>query len=214
MGVVCGVVALLVLLLIGFILYRRRRARNPQYVGTKEVKDRSVHVAGAGPDNQHLEPTPFYAPDNNSNSNANSTHRPSTSIGSGYNVDRHSMTPLVPPSSWNPNAVYNRSTTPSGRSGYEGTEYTSNGHSWSDHTPVSVPASSTAAVGSGMGRQEMTKHVEGPSRLRPLNVIQHADGGTVPITETGPQAAENDVVELPPSYNDVRKADVTNTTSP
>jgi hypothetical protein len=209
---VVGVVALLLLLLIGFLLYRRRRARNAQYVGTKEVdllRDRPAHVAGAGADNQHLEPTPFYVPDNNSNSNANSTHRPSTSIGSGYNVDQHSITRNAPPSSWNPNAMYNRSTTPSGRSGYEGTEYTSNG---SDHTPISVPASPTTAISSGPGRQEMTKQTEGPARLRPLSVIQHADGGAVPITETGPQPAENDVVELPPSYNDVRRADGTNTT--
>jgi hypothetical protein len=208
---VCGVVAFL-LLLICFILYRRRRARNTYYVGTKEVdlfRDRSVHVAGvgAGADNQHLEPTPFYAPDNNSNSNpgnSNSTHRPSTSIGSGYNADRHSATPLLPPSSWNPNAVYNRSTTPSGRSGYEGTEYTSNGHSWSDHTPGSVLTSPTTAIGGGPA-----KRAEGPSRLRSLNFIQHSDGGTVPITETDPEPEENDVVELPPSYHDIRMTDGT-----
>jgi hypothetical protein len=207
-----------------FILYRRRRARNAYYVGTKEVdlfRDRSVHAAGAGvgtgADNQHLEPTPFYAPDNNSDSNpgnSNSTHRPSTSISSGYNVDRHSATPLLAPSAWNPNVMHNRSTTPSGRSGYEGTEYTSNGHSWSDHTPGSVPASPTAAIGSGPGRQEMAKRAEGPSRLRSVNLIQHSDGGTVPITETDPQPEENDVVELPPSYNDIRIGDGTNTTSP
>lgn len=215
-GVVCGVVALLLLALIACLLYRRRRARNDRYAGTKEVdllKDRPAPASG--PEHSQLEPTPFYAPNHNSHTppeNSNSTHRPSTSISSGYNNgDQHSTAPLVPPSAWNPNAMNGRPTTPSGRSGYEGTDYTSAGHSISDHTP---PASPTSGGWSAAGRHEMTKSAEGPARLRPLNVIQHADGGTLPVTETSPPPAEDAVVELPPSYNDVRRADGVQSTSP
>jgi hypothetical protein len=54
------------------------------------------------------------------------------------------------------------------------------------------------------GRQETSKTADGPSRLRPLNVIQHEDGGLMPNTPAAP--ADEEVVELPPSYNDVRQA--------
>jgi hypothetical protein len=47
---------------------------------------------------------------------------------------------------------------------------------------------------------------EGPSRLRPLNIIQHEDGGLIQDTLVAP--ADEEVVELPPSYNDVRQAAV------
>jgi len=228
-GIVCGVVALILLALIFFLLYRRRKSKQARmYGGTKEVdllkSDRPLSHAGAG-DNAHLEPTPFYAPANQNNGNGSPTtsasgHRPSTSVDtSGYGgADQRSIAPLVPPSAWNQNN-HNRPITPSA-SGYEGTEYTSHTHnSGSEHAPGSVPNSPTGgATGFGFGaaaatgRQEMTKNTEGPSRLRPVNVVQHADGGAVPVTS--PPPAEDEVVELPPSYNDVRRADGQPHTSP
>lgn len=170
-------------------------------------------------------------------------HRPSTSVSTTGGA---SVAPLVtsaapPPSAWN--GGYNnhyRPTTPSGRSGWEaGTEYTSNGHnSGSEHasgtqtgsihptpTPCHTVSSSVHSAGagtgngggSGAGRQEMLKSAEGPSRLRAVNVIQHADGGVIPADparDSPREGAEEEVVELPPSYNEVRRAEGAPATNP
>ena len=48
-----------------------------------------------------------------------------------------------------------------------------------------------------------SNRLEGTGRLRPLNIIQHDDGDLVPNT---PAVPAEEVVELPPSYNDVLQA--------
>jgi len=50
----------------------------------------------------------------------------------------------------------------------------------------------------------MSKSVEGPGRLRPLNIVEHEDAGGVLDVPVHP--GEEEVIELPPSYNAVRQA--------
>jgi hypothetical protein len=214
-------------LVILFLIRRRRNAKQRRdYGGTKEVDllkgDRPTLVATS--DGQRLEPTPFYAPSHDRNSPPStagneSRHRPSTSIGTanGIGGDQHSVAshdPLVPPSSWNPaynnvGANYQRPTTPSATTEFSNTHSgitDSYAGGTSVHTAPISPSTggfSTAGAAAAGGRQEMSKSAEGPPRLRPFNVIQHEDAGGVPATEETP--VEPEVVELPPSYNDVRR---------
>lgn len=105
--------------------------------------------------------------------------------------------PLVPPSAWNPHIIaagaaaggygsnHRRSNTSSEVDGTTDLGSNSNGSEYLPPSPIT-------------GRHETSKMAEGPSRL------QHEDGGLVPNTPAAP--AEEEVVELPPSYNDVRQA--------
>jgi hypothetical protein len=110
---------------------------------------------------------------------------------------------LVPPSAWNPHIVGAGATAggngsnrrrSNASSEVDGTTDLGSNSYGSDYAPSSPMTS----------RHETSKTAEGPSRLRPLNIIQHEDGGLVPNTPAAPAAEE--VVELPPSYNDVRQA--------
>ncbi|CAG7849993.1 SubName: Full=Uncharacterized protein {ECO:0000313/EMBL:CCA67286.1} [Serendipita indica DSM 11827] len=219
-GVVCGVLAILVLCA-AIYLWRRRRARKErQYGGTKEVDLLRSERPVVNFDTVGAEPIPYYSSNNAPSATANSRpttggaaangHRPSTSISTTNAGDRQSTAshdPLVPPSAWNNHAQhhspYHRSSTPSG-TGYQndGTDMTSTGAS-SDYqtnspTHLSAPAAGTFA---GATRQDV-KNPEGPGSggLRPVNVIQHQDAGGVPPTNE-----PEEVVELPPSYNEVRR---------
>ena len=213
-GIVVGVVALAALLLFAFFFWRRKRAQKARrYGGTKEVdllKSDKHPGPMAAMDGHTFEPTPFYTPPRQSTSNGTrpntagtrpntAGHRPSasgdtTGYGADPSVDSHD--PLAPPSAWNPRAVgpagvassgYGTST---GRSDVDGTTDTGSNVNGSDYAPASPT---------------MAKSAEGPasSRMRPMNIIQHQDGGVLPVS---PPVGEDEVVELPPSYNDARAA--------
>lgn len=53
----------------------------------------------------------------------------------------------------------------------------------------------------GASRQDI-KNPDGPDGLRAVNVIQHQDAGGMPAVNE-----PEEVIELPPSYNEVRRAD-------
>ncbi|KAG8829478.1 hypothetical protein FRC18_009297 [Serendipita sp. 400] len=205
-GTICGVLGLLAILACIFLLRRRHKQKSAKYAGTKEVdllKAEREPAPLAGFDGQTTEPTPYYAPSNGSpvtHGAASSGHRPSTSISTmnhGGLPDRRSGAsndPLVPPSAWNPHNA--RAASPSGRSRFEGTDITT-----TDNTSDYLMTRDRPY--SPIGRDSW-KTAEASHQLRPMNLVQHEDAGAVPTTTT---SNGEEVVELPPSYNDVKRAE-------
>lgn len=55
------------------------------------------------------------------------------------------------------------------------------------------------------GQRNSLKGGMPPPALRPVNIIQHDDAGEVPVPGTSSGGAGEEIVELPPSYQEVRK---------
>lgn len=190
-GIVVGVVALVALcLLLGWLYLRKREKKQKQRRGTKEIDllttDRPAPVENG------MEPTPYMTPPS---SNAAAGMRPAsaatTTDAPGRRSSANSHDPI-----WRQSY---RPVSPSTNTSYSAAEEQQ--HASANH--------GHHALGQGgfgvLGTQAMNKHAEAPSRLRPVNVIQHEDGGAV--TSPPPPAVSPEIVELPPSYAEVRRAE-------
>ncbi|KAF8586590.1 hypothetical protein K439DRAFT_1614971 [Ramaria rubella] len=177
-GVVGGLAALAVLGLLAFLfIRRRRRQRHPAAHGV----DLLPEVAQRDPDHppEFYQPEPFVIPPA---SHADADENGGTSAGRPSMSDRrYSAVSTTDPSE----SAYGTTTG-------TGTNFLAAG---------AAGGSRTTSYGPGSSR----KSPAGMPQLRPVNFVQHEDGGELPEPSGSGALDEPETIELPPSYTNIRR---------
>ena len=176
-GVLGGLAALVIVGLLTFLFVRKRRhQRHPVTHGVDLLPEGALRDPDQPP--EFYQPEPFIVPASTIDAEENG----------GTTASRRTMSDIGRRYS----AV---STTDQSESGYVTTTGTSG---------------NMLAVGGGgrntsYGPASSRKSPSGLPTLRPVNFLQHEDAGELPEASGSGQADEPETVELPPSYNSVRR---------
>jgi hypothetical protein len=191
-GVVGGVVGLIALLLL--LLFFRRRSRFHQQTKERPVDllndDNDAHDGSELP--QYYRPDPFVLP----NPSAAGDH---SSMREGENAGLLGAVSAGRPSH---DSISNLSVSTRGpgmvgaaAGGIAGASSASRSRPSTERSSTGYGNTSSAAGRKGAG---------GPPPLRPVNIIQHDDGGRVPEADKA-EAGEDETIELPPAYTNIKR---------
>jgi hypothetical protein len=178
-GVIGGVAGLLAIALLALFFLRRRRFH-------RQNKERPVDLINDGDSNGHDDQLPqYYRPD--------PFVMPDPSVAGGASMREGEGAGLLA----------------AGAAGTEGRASHESTTSASTRPPVMSalqrPATPDRRSSAGFGgaSSSTTRKGGAPAPLRPVNIIQHDDGGRVPDEAKG--EGEPETIELPPAYTNIRR---------